>query len=76
MNTLKTNHRALFIGLLLVCLTLTAFSSGRTSASASAPGVNIVQNKELDFTLVNQTGYGIKLLYIGPSNSPDWTDDM
>lgn len=76
MNTLRTNHKALLIGLLLVCLTLTAFSSGRTSASASAPVVNIVQNKELDFTLVNQTGYGIKLLYIGPSNSPEWTDDM
>jgi hypothetical protein len=55
---------------------MTAFSSGRTSASAVPPALNVAENKELDFTLVNQTGYGIKLLYIGPSNSPEWTDDM
>lgn len=76
MITLKTNPKTLFIGLLLLCLTMAAVSSGRTSASAAAPALNVVDNKELDFTIVNQTGYGIKLLYIGPSNSPEWTDDM
>lgn len=76
MNTLKTNPKNLFVGLLLLCLTMTAFSSGRTFASAAPPVLNVAENKELDFTIVNQTGYGIKLLYVGPSNSADWTDDM
>jgi hypothetical protein len=30
----------------------------------------------LDFTLVNKTGYDISALYIGPSSNKDWTDDM
>ena len=76
MNTLKTNPKTIFVGLLLLCLTMTALSSGGTGASAAPPALNVAENKELDFTLVNQTGYGIKLLYIGPSNSPEWTDDM
>ncbi len=76
MNTLSINHKALVIGLAILCLVSAAFSPSRTTASTFAPVVTVVQNKELDFTLVNQTGYSIKLLYIGPSNNPEWTDDM
>jgi hypothetical protein len=30
----------------------------------------------LDFTLVNKTGYGISKLYVSPSASDDWEDNM
>lgn len=72
---LKTKYKALVIGLALLCLTMAGFSSIRTSASTVA-AVNSPQNAELDFTLINRTGYDIKLLYIGPNNNPEWTDDM
>jgi hypothetical protein len=29
-------------------------------------------NDDLDFTLINKTGYGIKEIYIAPSASTDW----
>ena len=72
---LKLKHKALVIGLALLCLTTAGLSAGRTSASTTTV-VNTPQNEALDFTLVNKTGYDIKLLYIGPSNNPEWTDDM
>lgn len=72
---LKINHKALVIGLALLCLTTAGFLSSGTSASTAA-AVHTTQNEQLDFTLVNSTGYSIKLLYIGPSNNPEWTDDM
>lgn len=31
---------------------------------------------ELDFTLANQTGYRIKEIYIAPSSSTDWGDNI
>jgi hypothetical protein len=33
-------------------------------------------NDDLDFTLVNKTGYGIKEIYIAPSASTDWGDNL
>jgi hypothetical protein len=33
------------------------------------------QNPELDFTIVNKTGYDVKALYIGASGTGDWTKD-
>ena len=33
-------------------------------------------NEKLDFSLVNKTGYGIKAIYIAPSASTDWGDDI
>ena len=33
-------------------------------------------NDNLDFTLVNKTGYGIKAIYIAPSASTDWGDNI
>jgi hypothetical protein len=77
MNITKINRRTLVIGLAILCLTILTFSSSRTTtASTATPVVSGTQNDELDFTIVNQTGYSIKLLYIGPSNNPEWTDDM
>lgn len=77
MNISKINRRTLVIGLAILCLTILTFSPSRTTtASTATTVVNGTQNDELDFTIVNQTGYSIKLLYIGPSNNPEWTDDM
>ena len=77
MNTTKIKRRAVVIGLAIMCLTMLTFSSSRTTTASTAKTVvNVTQNDELDFTIVNQTGYSIKLLYIGPSNNPEWTDDM
>src|ERR1700677_3403308 len=33
-------------------------------------------NDALDFTLANKTGYGIKEIYIAPSASTDWGDNI
>ena len=33
-------------------------------------------NDKLDFSLVNKTGYGIKAIYIAPSASTDWGDNL
>jgi hypothetical protein len=33
-------------------------------------------NDKLDFTLVNKTGYGIKSVYVAPSESTEWGDDL
>lgn len=72
---LKIKHRTLAIGIALLSLSMAGFSASRASSSI-AIGANVPQNEQLDFTLVNSTGYDIKLLYIGPSNNPEWTDDM
>jgi hypothetical protein len=33
-------------------------------------------NDKLDFTLVNKTGYGIKGIYVSPSTSDEWGDNL
>ena len=33
-------------------------------------------NADLDFTLANKTGYGIKEIYIAPSASTEWGDSI
>jgi hypothetical protein len=77
MNTLKIHRRFLAAGLAILSLAVLTFSTGRTSQAAMAiRTTNSVQNEALDFTLVNETGYSIKKVFIGPSNNPEWTDDM
>jgi hypothetical protein len=75
MTTHKTKVFVLCFAVL--ALTILVPSLGRTShASVTATVSNATQNPELDFTLANETGYGIKKVYIGPSNNPEWTEDM
>lgn len=77
MNTVKIHRKVLTICLAILALTILIPSLGRTSqASTAATVVNAAQNEALDFTLANETGYGIKRVYIGPSNEDEWTDDM
>jgi hypothetical protein len=74
--------------LALVILNLFVLSSAQlTSANTNAKmpahmvklsplDMNMAAELNLDFTLVNNTGYHIKALYIGPSASKEWTEDM
>lgn len=53
---------------LLACaLALVAFSS----VTSAAP-----QNRKLDFTLHNKSGYVIVELYVSPSNDEEWGEDI
>jgi|SRR5580692_3882500 hypothetical protein len=44
-----------------------------TMAFAAPAGA---QNAKQDFKLVNKTGYELKALYVSPSKSDDWQDDV
>ncbi len=46
---------------------------GRNAVASRAAHAD---NDDLDFTLVNKTGYGIKEIYIAPSASTDWGDNI
>jgi hypothetical protein len=56
-------------------------SANKTPAPASTtPASNTnagstASNADLDFTLVNKTGYAIKKVYIGPAANTDWAED-
>jgi hypothetical protein len=60
------NRKSVFM-LLGLCLLLGA---SFCTSSARAEDLN------LDFTLVNSTGWGIKEIYIGPSSSDEWGDSV
>ena len=47
--------------------------SGTSAAALPTPTPDT--NPELDFTIVNKTGYAIKKLYIGVASQKDWADD-
>lgn len=36
----------------------------------------MAQEAKQDFTLINKTGYELKALYVSPSKSDDWEDDV
>jgi hypothetical protein len=77
MKTPKTYRTVFAIGLAVLSLTILVSSFARSSrAFTTTTVVNATQNEKLDFTLANETGYGIKKVYVGPNNNPDWTDDM
>ncbi|MGO4871712.1 MAG: hypothetical protein ACLPGW_14065 [Roseiarcus sp.] len=53
--------------------TIIAFS---IVAMAAFIGTAQAQEAKQDFTLVNKTGYEIKEVYVSPSKSTDWEDDI
>jgi hypothetical protein len=55
--------------LLACCLALLAFFAFQNTPAQA-------ENQKLDFALVNQTGYGIKGVYIGPHSSDDWGENL
>ena len=44
------------------------------TSAAAFPTPTPASNPDLDFTIVNKTGYPIKKLYIGVSSQKDWAD--
>src|SRR2546421_5053503 len=55
--------------------TSSASANSRPSNIFALPTPTPETNEELDFTLVNKTGYAIKQLYIGAAATADWTAD-
>jgi hypothetical protein len=49
----------------------TASNTAGNAASTPASS-NSASNAELDFTLVNKTGYAIKQVFVGPASSKEW----
>ena len=58
----------------VLCLTLVGPTGSSAKISNTLAPV-VAQNPELDFTIVNKTGYDIKGLYIGASGTGDWTKE-
>jgi hypothetical protein len=59
---------------IMLCLGVLGFTGNFNSTSLTST-VSAAQNAELDFTIVNKTGYDIKALYIGATGTGDWTKD-
>lgn len=49
-------------------------AAGLALVAVSAPRARA--ESALDFTLVNKTGYAITAIYIGPSSSEDWGENI
>src|SRR6266404_6195675 len=52
-----------------------ANSTAAATPAASNSNASTASNPDLDFTLVNKTGYGIKQVFISPTSMKDWSDD-
>jgi len=59
---------------IMLCLGVLGFT-GNSNSTSLTPTVSAAQNEELDFTLVNNTGYDIKALYIGATGTGDWANE-
>lgn len=65
----------IFVAFVVLCLTISGNHSAITKNNPLLFPVVAAENSDLDFTIVNKTGYDIKGLYIGPSGTGDWTKD-
>src|SRR6185369_8783776 len=57
------------------CLGLIATSSSSAKPDYSSSAVTVAQNPELDFILVNKTGYEIKEVAVGESGTGEWAPE-
>jgi hypothetical protein len=77
MKLLQATHRKLFLGLAAAML-LVSLPIGRAVAAApKAPAAPYMgfQNRNLDFDLVNHTGYEIRAVLISPSRQANWNEN-
>ena len=66
----------LIVATLVFCLGTVMNSNYSARARNSfTPVITLAQNPDLDFTIVNKTGYDIKALSIGASGTGEWTKD-
>lgn len=50
-------------------------ASSPAASNSNADKSSTTSNEDLDFTLVNKTGYAIKEVSVGPSGEKDWTPE-
>ena len=50
-------------------------ASSPASSNSNADKSSTASNEDLDFTLVNKTGYDIKAVSVGPTGEKDWTPE-
>lgn len=55
--------------------TANANKPASTPAPSNSAGDSKMGNEDLDFTLVNKTGYDIKSVSVGPTGDKDWTPE-
>jgi hypothetical protein len=52
-----------------------ASNSASNSSAQSNTKTGSASNEDLDFTLVNKTGYAIKKVYVGQASTADWDEN-
>ena len=50
-------------------------ASSPASSNSNADKSSTASNEDLDFTLINKTGYDIKSVSVGPTGEKDWTPE-
>ncbi|HXC28258.1 MAG TPA: argininosuccinate lyase [Stellaceae bacterium] len=53
-----------------------AFFAAAFAAVLALTAPSFAQDAKQDFNMVNKTGYELKALYVSPSKSDDWGDDI
>jgi hypothetical protein len=53
-----------------------SFFAAAVAAALTVAVPAVAQDAKQDFKLVNKTGYELKALYVAPSKSDDWGDDI
>jgi hypothetical protein len=73
---MKLVTRKMMTAALAAAVLMLAYPAGKAVAAApSAPMAFGYQGSDLDFDLVNKTGYQIKAVLVGPSSQPEWSYD-
>jgi hypothetical protein len=69
-----TMKAIVFLSLLMASIGLTAFKM----AESPAPNNECISSEapNLDFTLINKTGYDIENIYVAPTEQKTWGDDI
>jgi len=74
MKFLQTGHKAFVVG--LASLLVISFSSAAVAATPAPAGLHMAAaESDLNFDLVNKTGYDIKAVRISWSGNKEWSDD-
>jgi len=75
-KTLSSVRVFLLAGALLLLGTNAVISAPEKAVQPDSGVVKPVQNKNLDFKLVNATGYDIQSVYMSPSDTDSWGDNI
>jgi hypothetical protein len=74
MNLTQTKSKAIALG--MAALLVVGLSPVKVAAAAPAPHhMRAAQGSNLDFDLVNKTGYKLKKVLVAPSATSEWNED-